>query len=149
LPLDSNAKLPASVFTNPYKFSVYRNAAYTPAGSAVLLFDTKEFDTGSNVDIVTNKGRFTAPIAGFYYFSAGVTPTGGSIRSLVMLYKNGAEFKRLGDGTSSNGTTAGGGVLVQSAANDFWEIYVNTGSTALSVGAASLNWFTGFLVSAT
>jgi hypothetical protein len=36
-------------------------------------FDTEQFDTNNNFDITTNKGRYTAPVAGFYYVSGALT----------------------------------------------------------------------------
>jgi len=133
---------------NPYKFSVYRIAALTPAGSAILTCDTKEYDTGNNVDVTTNKGRFTVPVAGYYRFNAQIT-TAAAARSLIMLFKNGAEVKRGNDFTAGAG--GGGAVIsvdVQAAANDYFEIGVNTGSTALTVGSAAFCWFQGSLISA-
>lgn len=130
----------------PYQFSVYRNSALTPSGTAVVTFDTKEYDTGNNVDITTNKGRFTAPIAGFYHFEAHLSGAVAT-RMLVMLYKNGSEFKR---GTDWAGTAGiHGGVVsadVLAAASDYFEIYVNTGSTAIDVGS-TIAYFQGRLTS--
>ena len=140
--------LVATTFTNPYKFYVYRNAAFTATG--LIQHDSKLFDTGNNVDIVTNKGRFTAPIAGFYYFSAMViyTVSGGNV-FFTQLFKNGsntAEGVRVVQGTTG-GFTAGSSVSVflQLAAGDYIEIN-GTGGGAGTTGPGA-SYFTGFLVS--
>jgi hypothetical protein len=134
----------------PYKFSVYRNGAWTTSTSlTVVNFDTKVFDTSSNVDIVTNVGRFTAPIAGFYQFNASIGATAVGSYYLCSLFKNGSEFAR---GTQSNSTNNASAVqstvacLVQCAANDYIEIAFQGGGQGGDAGAVN-TWFTGFLVS--
>lgn len=139
----------------PYKFRVYRTAAQNTSlnANATVLFDTKSYDTGSNVDIVTNKGRFTAPVAGFYYFTAAISvATNGAKVIAAALYKNGA--------VASNGqtlyyTSAVGTAsvvvsdLLSLAANDYVEasIYDNAVDT-IQTGSA-VTYFSGFLVSET
>lgn len=143
---------PATVASNPYKFSVYRTASYTAVSATptAMPYDTKTFDTGSNVDVVTNKGRFTAPIAGFYQFNARYSTPGTSNIDIIYLYKNGSEALR---GNEHFYTANPMGVIVsgllQLAANDYIEVYYNiNGTPAVDVGQ-SLNYFQGFLVSAT
>ncbi len=145
---------------NPYKFRVYLSAATTSASLAFGLvpFDTKTgpegFDTGNNVDVVTNKGRFTAPIAGFYMLTArtSTAQSSGTHRWITALYKNGVEATRGTDGWSSageNGSTVSD--LLQLSAGDYIETYVYA-DAALSYEITSptaLNHFSGYLVSAT
>ncbi len=142
---------------NPYKFSVYRNAALNTGNSAlaVITFDTKVFDTGTNIDVVTNKGRFTAPIAGFYFFTAqfSATYTTNDV-AFMSLLKNGTEIERLDRFTASSGNIFGmkGSFLLQLAANDYVEVAseVIGAARAMEVGAVPAHpTFTGFLVSAT
>ncbi len=125
-------------------------AQNTSAGAFTKInFDTEDFDSNNNFDSTTNF-RYTAPVAGFYQFNAGANVgTPGS--SLVFsLYKNGAEYQR-GD---QLGASAGTGVtfndLIQSAANDFWEMFIfATNTTAMTVTTAIQPYFSGFLVTQT
>lgn len=148
----TNIPANAAKFSNPYKFSVYRNAATNTGNAAFALipFDTKVFDTGTNIDVVTNKGRFTAPVAGFYYFTArGATTQGsGNNEFGLAFYKNGSALLYGQDGKQD---LAGGVIscLLQLSANDYIEVFAYGGVTlVVAVGATSC-WFQGFLVSAT
>jgi hypothetical protein len=111
--------------------------------------NSKDFDTGSNLDITTNVGRFIAPIAGFYWFKCGIA-TGnntGMNRLFCSLYKNGVEYARGTDIPSSTGAygveTSG---LIQLAVNDYVEgfYYSAVGNT---VNTDHTTVFEGFLVS--
>lgn len=142
-----------ATFTNPYKFSVYRSAAFTPGAGAVIQFDAKEYDTGSNVDIVTNKGRFTAPIAGFYSFTGTLTLSYGGAGNIysIALYKNGSLYKQGLQVSSTASQTICGQVTISSmqlAANDYIEIYSLGVSTSVTTGIPYTN-FSGCLVSPT
>lgn len=149
------ANLPTSKLQNPYKFGVFRNAAWTATGGATKVpFDTKEFDTGTNFDIVTNY-RFTAPAAGFYHFdaAAGYIPTASGDPVYLMIFKNGNEIKR---GNQFPGFTSQQniGVIstsVQLAANDYVEVFLwnASGSSKSGVPGANFCYFSGFLISTT
>lgn len=139
--------------SNPYKFSVYRNAAWTSHNSFAndILFDTKLYDTGSNVDVTTNKGRFTAPIAGVYSFKwlAGNTSASGPV--IAALYKNGTTKIKNGSdaGSSTGGAYSSGAADVQLAANDYVEVWFTGGSGSTGGTGQDLAYFDGFLISAT
>lgn len=143
-----------AVDSNPYKFRVYRNAALnTTSGSGTVLpFDTENFDTNNNVDTTTNKGRYTAPVAGFYQFSAAYTLTSSAGFVIIYLYKNGSQYAQGTNWllTSASGASAIYSGIVQSAANDYWEIaYYVDGVRAFNVGATAGAYFSGHLVSRT
>lgn len=151
LPLSS---VQASSLVNSVKFSVFRTAALNSANSfTAVAMDTKTFDTGSNVDIVTNKGRFTAPVAGFYYFTGTASNT-TALNTVIStaLYKNGSQVK-LGNQldptqvSGSNSSVVSG--IIQLAATDYVELYFIGGSgSAMAVGAAAC-YFDGFLIAST
>jgi len=153
LALDGNAKLGANYLYNPYKFSVNRAAAWTTAAAAsiVVPFDTKEFDTSLNIDVTTNKGRFTAPITGFYQFNVSVSITAGVTRMAIFISKNGIanEVKRLFDTNTAatNIPTGSGSTQIQLTAGDFIEVGIYT-SAVVSGGITLVTYFSGFLVSA-
>ena len=138
---------------NPYKFSVYRNAAWTSGNQtlAKVAFDTKTFDTGTNFDVVTNN-RFVAPIAGFYFFSSAVNAGAmvGGHTGTIALYKNGVQAKtgvqaEAYSAVNLNYTVSG---LLQLAANDYVEVFCLADGDSGATGAVNV-WFDGFLVSAT
>lgn len=141
----------AANLKNPYKFHAYRNSAQNAGNGAfaIINFDTELFDTNNNFDVATNVGRYTAPVAGFYQFNARASMAAGT-NTIIALYKNGSVYQR---GSHSTGAGSNGSVysnLVQSAANDYWEIYSFAGGGALEVGSTGLyTYFSGFLVSIT
>lgn len=144
---------------NPYKFSAYLSS--TTGGNATafpgskISYDTELFDTGNNFDTTTNKGRFTAPIAGFYSISAGFNILLGSGNSyFIELYKNGTSFKRGTQSTISatfNVEATISEPCIQLAAGDYLEVYAIASATStLVTGNAPLQtYFSGFLVSQT
>lgn len=149
----SGLNLPPAMY-NPYKFSVYRNATQTinASGWSLITYDTEIFDTGSNYS--TSTGKFTAPIDGFYFFSAagGVLNLPSATLTAIAFYKNGSQFltgwEGNAGGSSGNILTASG--LIQLAATDYIEVYVYNGSTGTSLNSGqNQTSFTGFLVSAT
>lgn len=146
---------PATVATNPYKFLVYRNAA-TASGNnayALLTFDTKVFDTGSNYS--TGTGLFTAPVNGFYYFDATAKIDSSVGTVLSAIYKNGSIYIA---GQSAYASTASKDYdtsfhgLLQLSANDTIGFYTNcsVGSEGIEIGSTPINtWMSGRLVSVT
>jgi hypothetical protein len=139
----------------PYKFSVYRNAAESLNDDNGIVFDTVDFDTGSNYSAST--GKFTAPVAGFYHFDSviSIDPDATTHYWAASLAKNGTIFAR-GVMISPNNTNAQAPSIshtMQLAANDYVGVIMESnagGSTILNVGATPrLTWFSGFLMSQT
>lgn len=143
-------------FKNPYKFSVYRNgaltinAAGTNSGNTKITFETENFDTGSNYDSSTNY-RFTAPIDGFYFFTAHTIVSGTSGNAQLQIWKNGSVIAA-GNNIVANYPGLIVTCFLQLTANDYIEVYVNNASVStfsLQVGNPQSTYFHGFLVSAT
>lgn len=133
---------------NPYKFSVYRAAAHNSAGSYTKVdHDTTLFDTGNNV--ATND-KFTAPVAGYYWFHAVAGNTvAGATPIFSALYVNGSQ-RKIGSGanTASNGSWSAVSGLLQLSAGDYVEHYfIGGGGSVMEVGQTKC-YFEGFLHSA-
>lgn len=147
---------PTTVEKNPYKFSVYRNSAANTGNNAfaLLTFDTKTFDTGTNYS--TSTGLFTAPITGFYQFNWAVQTNQGSGSHTIQanLYANtGSGTTSISSGSNSYSANAGnistGSYLISLAATNTVSIEVY-GDTTLGIATGSVTAnFQGFLVSAT
>ena len=152
--LDGIDKSLLTTDSNPYKFSAYRAAAFTSGSPAVIAMDTEIFDTNSNFDITTNKGRYTVPITGFYQLNGcgALTQTAGNPGFQVSILKNGATTIAYG---SSMLAFAGSwtyilpvAALVQLTAGDYVEVNLYGSAVAGAPGLA-LCYFNGFLVSRT
>ena len=136
--------------SNPYKFSVYRTAAFSAGTNAFLkvIFDTKLFDTGNNFDVTL--GRFVAPVSGFYSFhgSANHSLAASSV-AVIGLYKNGAQEIQGNQLLNGNALANHQGVvtgLLQLVAGDYIEMHVYGSGGAGSLGKAA-TFLHGFLVS--
>lgn len=134
---------------NPYKFSAYRTAAHTSSSSfALVQHDTELFDTNSNFDTVTNKGRYTAPVNGFYWFTAlagNSAATGIPINSA--LYKNGSlniQGSYTVPGTAPTLSVVTG--ILQLTAGDYVEHYFIGGAGSAMYAGLGVCYFHGFLI---
>lgn len=141
----------ASKFSIPYKFRVYRNAAANTGNGAfaVVAFDTKTYDTGTNV----SAGVFTAPVAGFYRFSWHVliNNAGASQLMVASLFKNGTQNSDGSQLTTSSVAFASVGTdEVQCAINDTIDIRAySTATQPLTVASIYSTYFSGSLMSVT
>lgn len=137
----------AGTLTNPYKFSVWMNAAANTGNSAfaVIPWDTELFDTNNNV----SAGVWTVPVSGFYQISWGISIlTVGAELFIVSLHINGVRTR---DGNVSKATSADtssiGSSLFQLTAGDVVDIRAfNSSTRALSTGNIFQNYFTGILM---
>jgi hypothetical protein len=154
-----NGTISSAALTNPCKFLVYLSSVASTSSNTPLRipFDTKVFDTGNNVDVITNKGRFTASIAGFYDFTAQLSfePYNPDIVYPV-IYKNGVNLLVGNEQDYTNTNTHALNITVpclQLAVNDYIDIYI-IHTTAGNMGVQGTGipyqtWFGGLLVSQT
>lgn len=86
-------------WTNPYCFRAYQNAAQNTLAAKVVKIglDTENFDVNNNFA----NGEYTAPVAGYYHFSARTSMTNSSSAGYVLLFKNGSEVSRGGLGRAN------------------------------------------------
>jgi C1q domain len=109
------------------------------------------FDTGSNFD--TSNSKFTAPVAGFYYFDAVVQYhiTSSGVEFDLIMYKNGNQIRNtntlfsVGIGNYNNTIQC----LLQLQANDYIELYASCGAAVTINSGQTITVFDGFLVSIT
>lgn len=144
----TDANITPSKWTNPYKFSVYRNSAFNVTSSfAKVQFDTELFDTNNNYDAATNY-RYTVPVSGYFFFTWIVAVPITNTDAVAAIYKNGT-ILQWGNETTDAG--AGGTAFLQVSANDYFEIFaVASGTLAAGVGGSPIKtFFSGFLVSQT
>lgn len=139
---------------NPAAFRCYLTATFSSTGGSEVKvpFDTRSFDNGANLDITTNKGRFTAPVSGIYSLSAtiGIIANGASLAH-PKLYKNGSSISQ---GQTMYITMIATSSFILSvvdtlflAAGDYIEVYYYcNGSVNLKNGPTE-SVFSGFLVS--
>lgn len=139
-----------TTFTNPYKFRAYKSTAQntTTASFSKVQLDAESYDTNANYDNATNY-RYTAPVAGFYFFSGTINLGATTTRIILSLYKNGTEYTR-GSDTAAIATANYGVVndLISLAASDYIELFVYT-DTIKAIGTGTtpfLTYMTGYLV---
>ena len=129
---------------------VSTSGAYQSAAQAIpdstltkILLQTKEFDTQSVFDNVTNY-RFQPAIAGYYQIEGAVTYSIDVHGSYVTLYKNGSEFKR-GRGACVNSKRRTGVValIYFNGSSDYVEMwgFHSEGSAQNTVAGSALTYF--------
>ena len=137
-------------------FSAYANTTLqtiTSGSQQKVLFQTEEFDTNNNYA----NSRFTPTVAGYYQLNAEVRldGTSGTGEMMIVIYKNGTEYKR---GTNQQGTQIAtnfwamqvSSLVYANGSTDYFEIYVQQGSggnvTVTAVNNPAITWFNGCMV---
>jgi hypothetical protein len=121
------------------------NYTQSSSGYSIVIPATESFDTGDNFNIST--GRFTAPIAGRYFFSVSglVYPvTAGQFAGAF--YVNASQYEEVQDGYNP-GTHNAYSInnIFNLAANDVVDFRLNTSSS--SITAYGSQWMmSGYLI---
>ena len=130
-------------------FRGYSDSAVSFTASSIVIFTCNQetFDTNGAFDTATNKGRFTAPLSGYYrvsaalYFSSGFGATYGA----MLLYKNGGVIAQLDNVRLGDWSTMRGTDVVYLAAGDYIDLRVQNAHTsaAVSVASSMYSYFAG------
>jgi hypothetical protein len=127
-------------------FSAY--AATSTSTAAVtatkIIFNTEYFDTNSNFA----SSRFTPTVAGYYLIGAALNAAGGGSpsRTILDIYKNGSQVKRLFDVQAQAPNVCGCCLINMNGTTDYIEVYAYIIATAPQIyGSSSDTFFTGFL----
>jgi hypothetical protein len=137
-------------------FSAYANATLqtiTSGSQQKVLFQTEEFDT----DGCFASSTFTPNVEGYYQLNAQVRLDGasGTGEMMIVIWKNGAEYKR---GTNQQGVQIAtnfwamqvSSLVYANGTSDYFEIYVQQTSgssvTVTAVNAVNITWFNGVMV---
>ena len=132
-------------------FSAYPSGNQTISNATFtkVTYDTEEFDTNSNFA----SSRFTPTVAGYYQVNARVVFNGFALsQTILAIYKNGSESKRLGqipNSTSSSVCPMGSALIYMNGSTDYLEIYIrqDSGTSQTMLGSyAAEAYFQGFLV---
>lgn len=105
------------------------NSSFADVTDEIVDFDTKDFDSHGAVTTGVS-WKFTAPISGLYRFNSLITwnATTNLVTTLMKLYKNGAEDRRIG--LAKTDDTLGGTTLVRLLAGEYVNIILNQDDSA-------------------
>lgn len=110
-----------------------------------IIFNSVNFNTNSAYNV--NNGRFTAPVAGRYWFNASVWTSSGALPSHVWLIRNGVRSLTIAH--NDDDWIAAGGTFIFLNAGDWVAIGAGMGgpSGVGTIAGSQINtYFTGYLV---
>jgi hypothetical protein len=115
--------------------------AFTGAG--IIRFDTADYNRGSHYN--SSNGVFTAPVAGAYFFAYCIETQGGGNNFLIKPRKNGSLLVVTEMQISTSSTSGFGySLVVDMAANDTFDLYLDGGYTIY--GNGSYTFISGYLI---
>jgi hypothetical protein len=137
-------------------FKAYTSSDTTLATDTAIVFNLTQFNRGSNYSTTT--GRFTAPVAGAYLFTAGALFSGmsaGQIMEISLVVNSSITQRSTRNKYQADYTGYGGYIAGQTIAtvlylnaNDYVTIVQTSGNTYTLYGNAEGSWsfFTGTLL---
>ena len=150
LPKIAAGVLAPANLTTSYKFCAHLSTQPTYSGAAVkVAYAAEDYDTSNNYDSVTNY-RFTAPVAGYYWFAATLQvmeATASNIDVALSLYKNGTRIRKGGNikGAAYPQPYVSG--LFYLAQGDYVEVFFTSVLTGVVIeNSVTSNYFEGRLV---
>lgn len=143
LAIDALGNVKSAALAAP-AFSVYPNATQSlPAGTATkILLQSKEFDTASAFDNVTNY-RFTPQVAGYYQVNGSLAHASSS-ETVAYVYKNGISTKNGGDFLNTSSATVAALVYLNGS-TDYIELWCYSSVIVTTVAAPNSTYFQAFL----
>ena len=121
-----------------------RGLAGQPAVGAAFVFNGTDYNRGNCYS--TSKGRFTAPVDGFYMFTCHVMGDSTNNRLMLRLFKNGTHMSQ--GSSSSNGSQYQDSriaFMMYMAAGDYAEV-INQGNKNRYDNGPTHNHFAGHLL---
>lgn len=151
-----DANLTGAAFYNNIRFSAYLSTNTDYSNGDVIVFDTEEYDPGSDYNTAT--GIYTVPVNGVYLFNVGVTlntPTSGQRYGFVIVVNTGAgdvnRFIHIIDTNSTSDLYLNGSREFELSQGDLVKVDVFEGSSGTETvrGQSSASFFQGRLVALT
>jgi hypothetical protein len=129
---------------NQPKFRAARVNGFATTTYTEVTFESELFDDGSNYN--TSNGRFTAPVAGTYFFRSALQPITIGIGVSINFYVNGVAYGYMAQGWNTNlpaRSDISVSALLKLSAGDYVSVY--------AFSSASCSWdnhgqFQGYLV---
>ena len=127
-------------------FDVVKSNANVSSGN-YILYNTLNVNNGNHYD--SSNGRFTAPVAGFYFFAYGTIKNNTNSVTRLHIHKNGSQIYGHGrhlrmDSGQNYGDNGAMTIVVSLAVNDYIQIKVEEGEAYGST--REYCYFNGFLI---
>jgi hypothetical protein len=128
-------------------FSAYQSLAQTLTSATwtKIQYQTKEFDTNSNFDNVTNF-RFTPTVSGYYQVNGGFAVNVSATTITASFYKNGSRFKDIVNINTSAGAIYASTLIFLNGSTDYVELWGNIATGQALAASANQTYFQASLV---